>query len=548
MAPFAQRETRVKHAFALLSTVLLCACAAFLYRSVLGGWFEFVQRDETYSYALLVPPIAGALALLEIRTMGWRRFIADTHGDRRGYVLIALGCLMLLAGREALLLFVMRLSFLVTVVGVTLAVLGRRNLRRLVFPLGFLLFAIPLPATAYLPLSGRLQLISSALAGHGLDLLGIPALREGNIIVLPNSTLDVAQACSGIHSLFALIATATLAAYLMVDRRVAQIVVVLSAAPIAILFNGVRIIATALMCFTIGPEAARGLTHMTTGFVVFALGCVALTALCMLLSRRTSVDPRGSSPVPNRPQAAAQTEKRPLILSRWNAGAAVAVAIFAFAVQDNVHLDRPIDLQRPLNAFPMQIGEWEGHQITISKRQLESLNPSAILTRVYAAANNQTPVELYVAYYSRQESGATMHSPLHCIPGAGWEVDKSSSQSVPSGDGSSKILANRLVFQRNNDRILVLYWYMQQGEPERSQLGGVMTTLWRSIFERRSDGCLIRLSAPVIGSEKKTVSELMAFARHAVPLLVQNYLPRPSENELFAASKPRIAANLFGSL
>jgi exosortase D (VPLPA-CTERM-specific) len=535
MAALAPQKTKIEHSFTLLSVTLLCAAVVFLYRSTLSGWFEFVSMDQTYSYALLIPPVALAIALLEIRNLGWRRFLADAQSDRFGYALIALGCLMLLAGREALLLFVMRLSFLVTLTGVALVVLGRRNLRRLAFALAFLLFAVPLPATIYLPLSGRLQLISSAFAGHGLDLLGIPALREGNVIVLPNATLDVAQACSGIHSLFALTATATLAAYLLVEGRLAQLLVALSAAPIAILFNGLRIVTTAVMCVTIGPEAARGLSHLTTGFVVFALGCGAIVAICMLLSRRQGIGPRAIPPAPNRWPDGPPAQVRPLIHWWWNAGAAVVVAIFAFALQGTVHIDRPVALRHPLTEFPMQLGKWHGRELTISKRQLESLNPSAILTRVYASQGG-APVELYVAYYNRQESGATMHSPLHCIPGAGWEADESSLQRVPSGDGP-KILANRMIFQKNDERMLVVYWYMLQGVPERSQLGGVINTLWRSVFERRSDGCLIRLSVPVVGSEKKTLSELMGFAQSAVPLLVQDYLPGPSGNQVFVASK-----------
>jgi exosortase D (VPLPA-CTERM-specific) len=537
MAALAQRKTKGEHSFSFLSAALLCAAVFFLYRPVLGAWFEFVRLDQTYSYALLVPPVAFALALLEIRSLGWQRFLADAQGAGFfGYALIAAGCLMLFMGRETLLLFVMRLSFLVTLIGVTLAVLGWRNLRRLAFPLGFLLFAVPLPATIYLPLSGHLQLVSSALAGHALDLIGIPALREGNIIVLPNASLDVAQACSGIHSLFALTATATLAAYLLVEGRLPQILVALSAAPIAILFNGLRIVLTAVMCYAVGSEAAQGLTHMTTGLVVFVLGCAAIVGLCLLLSRRQRFESRANSSAANSRADGPQAEKRLLIGPGWNVVAAIAVVIFAFAVQDNVHLDRPIALKHPLTEFPLQLGKWHGQQVTISKRQLESLNPSAILTRVYAAQDSPAPIELYVAYYSRQESGATMHSPLHCIPGAGWEVDKTSLRNVPSGDGP-KILANQMVFQKNDERMLVVYWYMQQGEPERSQLSGVMTTLWRSVFDRRSDGCLIRLSAPIIGSEKKTLSELMAFAGRAVPLLVQSYLPGPSDSKLFVASK-----------
>lgn len=535
-AALVKPKERVEHGFNILSAALLVAAVAFLFHSIISGWFSFVEENQTYSYALLLPPVALGLILLKMRQVGWRTFLKDSSSDRLGYALIAVGCLMLLAGREALLLFVMRLSFLVVLIGVVLALFGRRNLARVAFPLGLMLLAIPLPATIYLPLSGRLQLVSSAIAGHGLNLLGVPALRQGNIIVLPNATLEVAQACSGIHSLFALTATAALAAYLLVEDRLAQVLVLLSAVPIAILFNGLRIILTATACYTISPQAAQGIAHLSTGFVVFALGCALIVTLCVLLSRRQARAAGKKIPAVGSRPGELKTKGGSLALLRWNVVAATAVALFAFAIQGGVHMDRPVPLQRSLSAFPLQLGQWHGQPVPVSQADLKSLNPSAILTRVYAAPHAASPVELYVAYYSRQETGETMHSPMHCIPGAGWEVDDSASQIIPSGKYGN-IHANRLLFQREGQRMLVVYWYMQQGEPERSQLSGIIHTFWRSVVERRSDGCLIRLSAPVSTTVQKTETELTAFARHAVPLLMNDFLPLPSSKKLLVASK-----------
>lgn len=536
-ATLVKREQPDGHSWRLLSVVLLVAAVGFLYRSILSGWLSFVQQDQTYSYALLIPPVAIALAFLKVRGVGWKQFLADTKGAPLGYLLIAAGCLLLLLGREALLLFVMRFSFLVVLAGVLLASLGWRNLKRLAFPVCLLLFAIPLPATVYLPLSARLQLVSSTLAGHGLDLLGVPALRQGNIIVLPNASLEVAQACSGIHSLFALTATATLAAYLLVEgRRLAQTLIVLSAIPISIIFNALRIIVTGVACYTVSPDAAEGIAHWTTGMVVFALGCALIVGLCLWLARRQPAE-AGAGAL--RPEAAPERSvgsTGPVVLSLWNVPAAILVMLFAFAIQGGIHMDRPVPLQRPLSAFPLHLGQWQGRKIAISKAELKSLNPTAVLTRLYAAKGVATPVELYVAYYSRQESGATMHSPLHCIPGAGWEVDDSSRQHIPAGKGKS-ILANRLIFQRTGQRMVVIYWYMQQGEPERSQLSGILATLWRSVRERRSDGCLIRLSAPISTTGQATDADIIAFARRAVPMLLHNFLPGPSNSGMLLASK-----------
>src|SRR6266851_4724524 len=429
----------------------------------------------------------------------------------------------------AALLYIARLSFLIVLAGIALTVIGRRGLSVFSFPAGYLLFALPLPTLVYLPLSARLQMVSSILAGKSLDLLGVPAIREGNIITLPTTQLEVIEACSGIHTLFALLAVATLAGYLLRSRKAERLLISLSAIPLAILLNAARITSLGVLSYQVGPDAAAGFAHMTTGVVIFAIGCVVILGVCKATEglRRATGGPRSERKIVAQ-EASACGEARPSF--PWlNLTAAVALLGLAVALRGNIGFDRPVSLRQELSHFPIDLGGWKGHDLSIPAAQLAVLRASAVLAREYTRAADP-PTMLYVAYFATQREGTAMHSPLHCIPGAGWEVEQQSVLPI-SLVALGSIRANKVIFANADDRMLVVYWYMEQGISERSELQGAFATLWHAIFEQRSDGCLIRVSAPIVESEQKTLNEELTFISESAPLLINQFLPSRTTTE-----------------
>lgn len=201
----------------------------------------------------------------------------------------------------------------------------------------------------------------------------------------------------------------------------------------------------------------------------------------------------------------------------------VGMLALATVVRGNVGFDQPISLRQQLGHFPLKFGSWQGRDVVIPPRQIAVLRASAVLMREYSRASN-LPVALYVAYFAAQREGTAMHSPLHCIPGAGWEVARQSVLPI-SSTALGTIEANKVIFVNGDARMLVVYWYMEQGRTERGELEGAMATLWHAIFERRSDGCLIRVSAPIVANEQTTVNELVKFINQSVPLLTSRFLP-----------------------
>ena len=150
-------------------------------------------------------------------------------------------------------LFMARLSLVVLIAGMILFLAGRQTLWSIAFPIGYLLFMIPLPAIVYYQLTLPLQLWASRLGATGLVALGIHTVREGNLLFLPNCTLNVVEACSGIRSLLSLLAAVVAYGYFAESSTWKRTVLAVTSIPIAIATNGLRLVATGVLSYYYGP-------------------------------------------------------------------------------------------------------------------------------------------------------------------------------------------------------------------------------------------------------------------------------------------------------
>jgi EpsI family protein len=183
----------------------------------------------------------------------------------------------------------------------------------------------------------------------------------------------------------------------------------------------------------------------------------------------------------------------------------------------------PVPPRQTLAAFPLSVATWEMQASTpIDARSLAALRVDDYVNRVYVAPNGST-VGLYVGYYRSQAAGTTMHSPLNCLPGAGWEP-VSRKRLRLSGDH----VINRLTIQKGLDRQVVLYWYQSHGRVVASEYWGKVYTVIDAIRLHRSDAAMVRVIAPVAGpgqrEEEAAEREATQFALQVFPLLSE-YLP-----------------------
>ena len=190
---------------------------------------------------------------------------------------------MLIVGRLGAELFLDRSSMLLVLAGPVILFLGWNLFRAVLFPGAFLLLMIPIPAILFNQITFPLQLLASQVAAAVLPVLGVPVLREGNVINLAAMPLEVAEACSGIRSLMSLVTLAIIYGYLMEKRLWVRWLLALAAVPITVAANDVRIIGTGLLVQYWDPEAAEGYFHASWGLIIFVISLLMLYALHALI-------------------------------------------------------------------------------------------------------------------------------------------------------------------------------------------------------------------------------------------------------------------------
>jgi exosortase len=283
-------STRWRRAACLAAPLVLLTAA--LYWPVLRALAVQWQDDANYSHGFLIPLIAAYFVYERRRALE----ASPVRPGWGGFALAVGGVAMLLLGSLAADLFLQRVSLIVMIAGLVWLLAGRAVLHIVRFPLLFLLFMIPLPAIVLNAIALPLQGFAAQAATATLEALSIPVLREGHVINLANTTLEVAEACSGIRSLVSLLAVATVFAYFtepIVWKRAALIA---AAVPVAIVANACRVAGTGVLAHAVGPKAAQGFYHDFSGWLVFVVAFVLLVCIGTLLRTLGAGPPRAMAP------------------------------------------------------------------------------------------------------------------------------------------------------------------------------------------------------------------------------------------------------------
>ncbi len=258
---------------------ILFALAAWLYTplafSLAGQWWH----DPNYTHGFFVP-VFSLFLLWERRD---KLVALRPKPAWSGLVILLFALLALVLSSINSGFFLHRISFLLFIAGLVVFLAGWKHLAAVSFPLAFLVLMIP-SSTVLGHITLPLQIVASKTASFLLMLVGVPAAREGNIILLPTARLEVAEACSGIRSLFSLITLTVIYGYLAESKIGTRVLLVLIAVPISILANALRIAVTGVVVEYWGVEGAQGTPHLLSGWLIFA-GSLALVFLLHRLSQ-----------------------------------------------------------------------------------------------------------------------------------------------------------------------------------------------------------------------------------------------------------------------
>jgi exosortase len=255
---------------------LLLVC----YIPVLTQLIHVWSKDGDMGHGFFVPIVAGYIV--------WQRraelAAIRPEPNYLGLIAIAVGAILMVIGTLGAQIFIARVAFLISLAGVVYFLGGKPIMRVVAFPLFLLVFMIPIPVIIYSRITLPLQLFASTVAEHILALLGIPVLRDGNVLELASQRLSVVEACSGIRSLLSLTFLALVYGYFFDSKPWMRWLLLAATIPIAIMANASRVTLTGLIS-EYRVDLAQGVFHTLEGWVLFIVALVLLIGFHQLANK-----------------------------------------------------------------------------------------------------------------------------------------------------------------------------------------------------------------------------------------------------------------------
>jgi EpsI family protein len=507
-----------------------------------------------------------------------------------GFAALAIGFGFFWLGELSGELFTQYLSFWLVVVGILWSVWGRRRLASVFFPVALLLAMFPPPHFLHNQLTFNLKLVSTHIGVWMLQLYGMSAYQEGNIIDLDFTRLQVVDACSGLRYLFPLLIMAVLLAYFYRAALWKKSLLVLSAVPLTVLTNSFRIAATGVLYEIWGPAAAEGFFHGFSGWLVFIFGLALLLLEMGVLkkifpeekfssfkdakfkvesetelkaesstiktdaasdemlraaqtaakenARQGSHSLAGGSPPKNKSlnlKPAAGSGIRSLLHPPQFIAAVVLLAATLAAAQ-GIEFREMIPLAKSFAEFPTQVGEWTGRRDAMGAEIIETLDLSDYV--IVNFANGSHSINFYTAYYESQRKGESIHSPETCLPGSGWEFKNAGKARIPlSGptgstgqtpDGpTASMTVNKAFMEKGSQKQLSYFWFPQRDRVLTNAWELKLYNFWDALTRQRTDGALVRLITPVYPNETAAQAEnRLTDFTRLILPVLNDYLPR----------------------
>ncbi len=272
--------------------LVLLTLTAWVYSPVFPEYLH-VLLDGNNSHGLFVPLISGYFIWSKRRQLS----AISPETAWGGLAVLITSLFLYYLGEAGKIEFLPRVSLILTIYGLVLLHFGSRFFRTILFPLGFLFFAVPIPVSVVDRVSFPLKMIATDISAVILRLFQIPVYQQGNLLYFANVSLEVAEACSGIRSMMTYFMLSTLMAFIMQTTGIRRLVIVFSAIPLAFLANLIRVVGTGVLAHFFGGQVARGFLHEFSGMVtfLFGLGLIYLVANLLHSDHGEAVRSQGGS-------------------------------------------------------------------------------------------------------------------------------------------------------------------------------------------------------------------------------------------------------------
>jgi exosortase D (VPLPA-CTERM-specific) len=504
--------TMVNEKSLILSTpfifpIILIIGFLWIYLPILTSLFSDLASNEDYSFGLLIPFVSGYIVYLkwpQLQAGAWRP-------SWLGLIFLALGLFLTLLGQITVSVFIQRFSFLVALAGLIFVFGGWSRFKQLGFPFLLLALMIPGPVAIMKQLTIPLQLTSSSLAASFLQVLGIPAVQQGNVIDLGRRQLQVVQACSGLRYILSLMALGIIYCYFYQRCLWKAALLLILLIPAAIGANALRL--TAIGIF---PALQEGFLHQFSGWLIFLL-CFAFMGLFNWLLKLLTGQ---SAQVLNNPVPPKTATKNLVHDKRISSTCYVLCAITLLLIF--AHFDWTLSkvhakpLLQDLDSFPLRLGDWQGRSSKIADDLFKATGAETYFNAEYTDPQKHL-VSLWIAYYGRHSQGVDLaHNPKICLVGSGWRIIDSKIQYITAG-----VPVNALQMAKANIHILVYYWHLQQGHWLANMNTFKFFMGFNGLFQRRTDWALFRLITLVESDPHTATQYLNSFARLLIPVIPQ---------------------------
>ena len=242
-------------------------------------WDRWFVLDSYYSHGILVPFVTGYLIWQDREALKNIPCISSPWG----MWLIILGVIIHLLSSLFRVYFSSGFSMLIVLFGLILHFFGVKILKKILFPVTFLIFMVPLPMVVIANISFKMKIFAAQIATEVLNAMRIPALREGSLIKMRHAYVMVEDVCSGLRSLISLAALGSIFAYWMKGPMWKRILLLFCTIPVAVMTNVFRVVFLASISEIWGAQYATGFIHDLSGFLVFALAFLLLLFIGRLL-------------------------------------------------------------------------------------------------------------------------------------------------------------------------------------------------------------------------------------------------------------------------
>lgn len=483
-----------------------------------------------YSHGPLIPVLSALMFLRELKQFPPQ---PGPKSDRWPGVLVvllsiavaALGSLLNVGSLQAY-------AIIIWVAGILLISFGWQTGKNFWPPVLHLVFMLPLPGLLYYQVSTVLQLISSELGVWFLRMASIPVRLDGNIIDLGVLKLLVAEACSGLRYLFPILSFSYIFAVLYQGPKWHKIVLLLSAAPIAVIMNSVRIALAGILLQYFGPEWLEGFTHFFEGWVIFMVSVLILFAIAWILLK---LSPRKITLVEaldlDTQGVLSQLTRLKLMLPSPALITATMLMIVLVIAWPLVPDRSSIAPERSSFAlFPQQFGEWRqvGEQRTFSPEVEKILAADDYQAVQFEKSQGGPTLDFFAAWYRDLSGDGVQHTPDVCLPGAGWEIAKVEQIDISGELGLGyPFKVNRIIIQKNEERRIVYYWFTHMGRSIPRNFAAKFSVLTRGMMARRTDGAIVRVISPIRkgASEAEAEDQIIDLMKEVHPELPR-FIPR----------------------